>query len=74
MNIHGRRESERSESDRDDVSVTSKKRELQSVPEVEENRESKKRRIAPTPIAMPTENESAIASTEENTPTAQTPG
>lgn len=69
----GRRESERSESDRDDVPAELKKRPLQSVPEADESRESKKRRIAPTPIAMPGENDSAIASTEENTPTMQTP-
>jgi chromatin assembly factor 1 subunit B len=66
----GRRESERSESDRDEVSG-SKKRELHSVPEVEEARDSKKRRIAPTPVNMGAETESAVISTEEETPTAQ---
>ncbi|CAO2657715.1 Nn.00g038410.m01.CDS01 [Neocucurbitaria sp. VM-36] len=66
----GRRESERSESDRDEALSGSKKRELQSVPEVEESRESKKRRIAPTPITMTVEGESAIASTEEDSPIA----
>jgi chromatin assembly factor 1 subunit B len=61
----GRRESERSESDRDEVSG-SKKRELQSVPEVEEGRDNKKRRIAPIPVD---DSDTAIASTEEATPT-----
>ncbi|KAH8623759.1 hypothetical protein IG631_21464 [Alternaria alternata] len=70
----GRRESEMSESDRDDVSSTSKKRELHAVPEPDvDARESKRRRIAPTPITMMAEGDSAIASTEEDTPT-QTPG
>jgi chromatin assembly factor 1 subunit B len=70
----GRRESEMSESDRDDVSSTSKKRELYAVPESDvDARESKRRRIAPTPITMMAEGDSAIASTEENIPT-QTPG
>lgn len=69
----GRRESERSESDRDEAPSEHKKRSLHSVPEADESRESKKRRIAPTPIAMTAENDSAIASTEENTPTMQTP-
>jgi chromatin assembly factor 1 subunit B len=64
----GRRESEQSESGREDVVVSGlKKRELQAVPEVEEGRESKKRRIAPIPVTMATEGDSAIAS-EENTP------
>jgi chromatin assembly factor 1 subunit B len=63
-----------SESDRDDVSSTSKKRELHAVPEPDvDARESKRRRIAPTPITMMAEGDSAIASTEEDTPT-QTPG
>jgi chromatin assembly factor 1 subunit B len=62
----GRRESERSESDRDDALPGSRKRELQSVPEVEEARDSKKRRIAPVPVV---DSDTAIASTEENTPT-----
>jgi chromatin assembly factor 1 subunit B len=44
----------------------SKKRELQSVPEAEEGRDNKKRRIAPIPVS---ESDNAIASTEENTPT-----
>ncbi|OAL05679.1 WD40 repeat-like protein [Phaeosphaeriaceae sp. SRC1lsM3a] len=61
----GRRESERSESDRDEASG-SKKRELQPVPEVEEGRDNKKRRIAPIPVV---DSDTAIASTEENTPT-----
>ncbi|CAN9242190.1 unnamed protein product [Alternaria sp. RS040] len=70
----GRRESEMSESDREDVSSTSKKRELHAVPEPDVDvRESKRRRIAPTPITMMAEGDSAIASTEEDTPT-QTPG
>ncbi|CAN9266098.1 unnamed protein product [Alternaria alternata] len=65
----GRRESEMSESDRDDVSSTSKKRELHAVPEPDvDARESKRRRIAPTPITMMAEGDSAIASTEEDTP------
>jgi chromatin assembly factor 1 subunit B len=63
-----------SESDRDDTSSTSKKRELHAMPEADiDTRESKRRRIAPTPITMMAEGDSAIASTEENTPT-QTPG
>jgi chromatin assembly factor 1 subunit B len=60
---NGRRESE---SDRDDALSGAKKRELQSVPEVEEGRENKKRRIAPIPVP---DSDTAIASTEENTPT-----
>jgi chromatin assembly factor 1 subunit B len=60
----GRRESERSESDRDDA--------LHSVPEAEETRENKRRRIAPVPVPLGAESDSAIASTEENTSTAQT--
>lgn len=68
----GRRESERSESDRDDALSTSKKRELHSVPEAEEARENKKRRIAPVSVPHGTDSDSAIASTEEDTPTAQT--
>jgi len=66
----GRRESEQSESGREDVLVSGlKKRELQSVPE-EDGRESKKRRIAPIPVTMANEGDSAIAS-EEN---ASAPG
>ena len=68
----GRRESERSESDRDDALSSSKKRELHSVLEVEEGRDNKKRRIAPISVSLGGESDSAIASTEENTPT-QTP-
>jgi chromatin assembly factor 1 subunit B len=68
----GRRESERSESDRDDALSTSKKRDLHAVPEAEEIRDNKRRRIAPTPIMMTMEGDDAIASTEDNTPTAQT--
>jgi chromatin assembly factor 1 subunit B len=70
----GRRESERSESDRDDALSTTKKRELHAVPEAEETRDNKRRRIAPTPIMMTMEGDDAIASTEDNTPTAQIPG
>lgn len=72
----GRRESERSESERDDGVPASKKRDLNAVPEAEaeEARESKRRRIAPTPITMTMDGDNAIASTEENTPTAPTPG
>lgn len=67
----GRRESE---SERED-GAGSKKRDLQAVPEAEEGRETKKRRIAPTPVTLaPLDaGESAVVSTEENTPTAQTP-
>jgi chromatin assembly factor 1 subunit B len=67
----GRRESERSESDRDDGSLT-KKRELNPVTETEaeDARENKRRRIAPTPVALTMEGDDAIASTEEE----QTPG
>ncbi|KAF1952694.1 WD40 repeat-like protein [Byssothecium circinans] len=61
-----------SESEREDASSTSKKRELQAVPEAEEGSAPKKRRIAPTPVTLNSADESAIASTEENTP-AQTP-
>ncbi|KAL6705878.1 Chromatin assembly factor 1 subunit [Coniothyrium glycines] len=68
-----RRESERSESDRDEALPEHKKRVLPSLPESEENRESKRRRIAPTPVAMNAENDDAIASTEEDMPTMQTP-
>jgi len=61
----GRRESERSESDRDEVLTGSRKRELQPVPEADEAREGKKRRIAPTPIAMSEEgSHNAMPSTE----------
>jgi chromatin assembly factor 1 subunit B len=70
----GRKESERSESEQDDALSTSKKRELHSVSEAEESRENKRRRIAPTPIMLTMEGDSAIASTEENTPTAPIPG
>lgn len=63
----GRRESEHSESGRDDAAVSgAKKRELQTVQE-EEGREKKKRRVAPTPVTMGDESENAVAS-EENTP------
>jgi chromatin assembly factor 1 subunit B len=66
MGNAGRRESERSESDRD-VSTSPRKRGLRSVPEAaDEGRENKRRRIAPIPIS---ESDTAIASTEENTPT-----
>lgn len=55
-------------------SAGSKKRDLPAVAEAEEEREGKRRRIAPTPVAL---NDSlddvAVASTEENTPTTQTP-
>lgn len=68
--ISGRRESE---SEREDVVSPSKKRELHPVPEVEEVREGKRRRIAPTPVILGTSGEDvAVASTEENTPTRQT--
>jgi len=63
----GRRESEQSESGRDDPAASgAKKRELQTVPE-EEGRENKKRRIAPIPVTMGNESEHAVSS-EENTP------
>lgn len=65
----GRRESERSESDRDDG--VSKKRELNPATEAETeaSRENKRRRIAPTPVTLTMEgDEDAIASTEEETP------
>ncbi|KAF2867081.1 WD40-repeat-containing domain protein [Massariosphaeria phaeospora] len=65
----GRRESE---SEREEATHT-KKRELHVVPEVEEGREGKRRRIAPTPVVVGTvEVESVMVSTEENTPTTQT--
>ncbi|KAF2192736.1 WD40 repeat-like protein [Zopfia rhizophila CBS 207.26] len=71
----GRRESE---SEREDVASVggAKKRDLQAVPEVEEGREGKRRRIAPTlvsTVGSADGGESAIVSTEENTPTTQTP-
>lgn len=64
-----------SESEREDAASAPRKRDLHAVPEVEEGREPKKRRIAPTPVTVgPADaGESAIVSTEENTPTAQTP-
>ncbi|KAH9868192.1 hypothetical protein J1614_007264 [Plenodomus biglobosus] len=65
----GRREGERSESDREEAQGGSRKRDLHPVAEMEETRENKKRRIAPTPIAMTDEGDEAIASTEEHTPT-----
>jgi chromatin assembly factor 1 subunit B len=58
-----------SESEREEASIT-RKRELKAVPE-EEGRETKKRRIAPTPVTVGSvENESAVMSTGENTPTS----
>lgn len=66
--VVGRRESE---SEREDGPSGAKKRELHSVLEVEEGREGKRRRIAPTPVIMDG-TDSVIASTEENTPTTQT--
>jgi chromatin assembly factor 1 subunit B len=42
-----------SESEREDNVSPQKKRDLQAVPEVEEGRETKKRRIAPTPVSFP---------------------
>lgn len=69
----GRRESEPSESGREDLAVSGvKKRELQPVPE-EEGRENKKRRIAPIPVSMGNESDNAIAS-EESTPAPAAPG
>jgi chromatin assembly factor 1 subunit B len=60
-----------SESEREEVSAT-RKRDLKAVPEVEEGRETKKRRIAPTPVTVGSveTNESAVMSTGENTPTS----
>ncbi|KAF2007376.1 WD40 repeat-like protein [Amniculicola lignicola CBS 123094] len=65
----------RRESESEDGGSTNgtRKRELQAVPEVEEGREGKRRRIAPTPVTIGSADDSAIASTEENTPTTQTP-
>lgn len=59
-----------SESEREDNVSPHKKRDLQAVLEVEEGRETKKRRIAPTPVTFPSveTNGSAIA---EDTPTPQ---
>jgi chromatin assembly factor 1 subunit B len=63
-----------SESEREDGTSSSKKRDLQAVPEVEEARGGKRRRIAPTPVTVgASQDDNAIASTEENTPTAQDP-
>ena len=60
-----------SESEREDAPV-SRKRDLKAVPEVEESRETKKRRIAPTPVTVGSvePNESAVMSTGESTPTS----
>jgi chromatin assembly factor 1 subunit B len=69
----GRRESE---SEREDGVSGSKKRDLHAVYEVEETRDGKRRRIAPTPITIGGSvdgSESAMLSTGENTPTTQTP-
>lgn len=69
----GRRESE---SEREDGVPVSRKRDLHAVLEVEETREGKRRRITPTPVSIGGSvdgGESAITSTEETTPTAQTP-
>lgn len=71
--VSARRESE---SERDEATVSVKKRDLQAVLEDEEGREGKRRRIAPTLVTIGSSNDgadTAIASTEENTPTAQTP-
>lgn len=71
--VSARRESE---SEREDGPSGAKKRDLHAVPEVEEGREGKRRRIAPTPVTIGDSNDGAddaIASTEDNTPTAQTP-
>jgi chromatin assembly factor 1 subunit B len=69
--VVGRRESE---SEREDGGSGSKKRDLPAVMEAEEGREGKRRRIAPTPVTIDNPGaDNAIASTEENTPTAQTP-
>jgi len=64
-----------SESEREEGASPRKKRDLHAVPEAEEAREPKKRRIAPTPVTLGSmeTNESAIASTGENTPVAETP-
>ncbi|KAF2731042.1 WD40 repeat-like protein [Polyplosphaeria fusca] len=68
--VNARRESE---SEREDAPATAKKRDLQAVPEAEEGREGKRRRIAPTPVTVgPEYGESAVVSTEENTPTKDT--
>ena len=68
----GRRESERSESEQAEGASGSKKRELQSQPEADEGRETKKRRIVPTPVSYAASADAsaddAIASTEEHTP------
>ncbi|KAL5454197.1 hypothetical protein PMIN07_007624 [Paraphaeosphaeria minitans] len=63
-----------SESEREDNVSPRKKRDLQAVPEVEENREPKKRRIAPTLVTLPSveTNDCAVVSTTENTRTTQT--
>lgn len=57
-----------SESEREDISPK-KKRDLQAVPEAEEGRQPKKRRIAPTPVTLPSveTNDSPAASTVEDT-------
>jgi chromatin assembly factor 1 subunit B len=72
--VVGRRESE---SEREDAPVGARKRDLQAVIEVEEGREGKRRRIAPTPVtiggAADAVDSALISSTEEDTPTAPTP-
>jgi chromatin assembly factor 1 subunit B len=69
--VAGRRESE---SEREDATSGAKKRELQPVPEAEEGRGGKRRRIAPTPVvpAAP-QGDSTAASTDENAPATQGP-
>ncbi|KAF2275863.1 WD40 repeat-like protein [Westerdykella ornata] len=63
-----------SESEREESTSGTRKRELQAVPEVEEQREGKRRRIAPTPVTVGNPQDDAdITSTEENTPTTQAP-
>lgn len=76
--IGGRRESESEKEDAVGVAATAgaKKRDVHSIPEAEEGREGKRRRVAPTLVSTGGSTEgadSAILSTEENTPTAQTP-
>ena len=60
-----------SESEREEGPAT-RKRDLKAVLEVEEGRETKKRRIAPTPVTVGSvePNDSAIMSTRENSPTS----
>lgn len=61
---NGRKESE---SEREDAAPGTKKRDVQSIPDVEEGRASKKRRVVPTPVDLAAESGDLDASTGEDT-------